>query len=89
MIDQLNELHEGFKEELAAVAEMQQLDQLKTHFLGKKGPMTDILKNLKDVDPSQRKDIGMAANQIKQQMTAAIDVRRDGLHRTRRSSLRD
>ena len=77
MIDQLNELHDDFKKRLQEVADMQQLDALKTLFLGKKGPMTDILKGLKDVDPKDRKSIGMSANEIKQQMTAAIEERRN------------
>ncbi|MCM8535401.1 MAG: phenylalanine--tRNA ligase subunit alpha [Lentisphaeraceae bacterium] len=79
MIDQLNQLYEEFKEKIAAVEDMQQLDSLKTLFLGKKGPMTDILKGLKDVAPDMRKEVGMKGNEIKQGMTAAIEARRDEL----------
>jgi phenylalanyl-tRNA synthetase alpha chain len=77
MIDQLNQLYEEFKEKIAAVEDMQQLDSLKTLYFGKKGPMTDILKGLKDVDPDMRKQVGMKGNEIKQGMTSAIEARRD------------
>lgn len=79
MIDQLNQLYEEFKEKIAAVEDMQQLDSLKTLFLGKKGPMTDILKGLKDVDPEMRKQVGMKGNEIKQGMTSSIEARREEL----------
>ena len=64
MIEQLNQLYEDFKAQLSEVADIQQLDNLKTHFLGKKSPMGNILRGLKDATPEQRKELGMKSNEI-------------------------
>jgi phenylalanyl-tRNA synthetase alpha chain len=77
MIDELNQLLEDFNAKLNAVDDLQQLDALKTLFLGKKGPMTDILKGLKDVDPEMRKAVGMKGNEVKDAMTVALEARRE------------
>jgi len=73
MIDQLNELHDDFNRRLADVADMQQLDALKTLFLGKKSPMNDILKGLRNATPEERKTIGMKGNELKQHFIAGIE----------------
>ena len=77
MIDQLNKLYEDFNTQLEAVKELQELDALKTLYLGKKGPLTDILKGLKDAAPEDRKALGMKSNEIKKAITASLDNRRE------------
>ena len=79
MIEQLNQLYEDFKVQLSEITDMQQLDNLKTHFLGKKSPMGNILRGLKDATPEERKELGMKSNEIKNAMTDGIEARREDL----------
>lgn len=76
MIEELNQLFEDFNKQLCAVTDLQQLDNLKVHFLGKKSPMGNILRGLKDATPDERKELGMKSNDIKDAMTLAIEEKR-------------
>jgi len=55
------------------------LDQVRVHYLGKKGSLTEQLKALKDVPAEQRKDVGQAINKAKQSLQQAIEARKNDL----------
>ena len=59
-----------------ARADARQLDDLKTELLGRKaGALTAILRALPTLPPDERRVVGQRANQIKQQVAAALDAR--------------
>ena len=67
---------------LAAVQAAQDipaLEQVRVQFLGKKGEITALMKNLGQVAPEDRPKVGAVINQAKDQVEAAISVRKDGL----------
>ncbi len=55
------------------------LDQWKSLYLGKKGPLSALLRGLKDMEPEERKRVGSEANLVKQQLTEAFEARRQDL----------
>ena len=63
---ELEALKESYKEKFEEITNLQELQQLKAELLGKKGKITQVLKNLKNVPPEERKEIGKLTNQIKQ-----------------------
>ncbi len=67
---------------LAAIeqaADLPALDQVRVRYLGKKGEITALLKTLGQMDPEQRKQMGGAVNQAKQQVQQAVQARREAL----------
>lgn len=75
----LNELKAKALEELAVAADLAQLDQLRVNFLGKKGAITGLLKNLGTLPAEERPAAGAKINEVKQQVQLLIDERRRAL----------
>ncbi|HFD92321.1 MAG TPA: phenylalanine--tRNA ligase subunit alpha [Gammaproteobacteria bacterium] len=76
---QLDPLVKQAMEQIAAAADLAALDRLRVQYLGKKGVLTDALKQLKDLSPEERPKAGQAVNQAKQQVHQAIEARRQAL----------
>ena len=55
------------------------LDRVRVRYLGKKGQLTEILKQLKDLSPQERPRAGQAINQAKQTLQQAIEKRKQEL----------
>lgn len=61
----LNTLLQDFTSELVSVQKVADLLNLKAKYIGKQGPLSDVMKNLKDATPEERKTIGAKANEVK------------------------
>ena len=61
----LDTLIQDFTKELSSVQKVADLLNLKAKFIGKQGPLSDVMKNLKDATPEERKTIGARANEVK------------------------
>ncbi len=57
------------------------LDQVRVRFLGKKGELTGLLKQLGALPPDQRREAGQAVNRCKQALEQAIAEREQALTR--------
>jgi phenylalanyl-tRNA synthetase alpha chain len=60
---------------LAAIrraAGTQELEQLRVHYLGRKGALTQILRGLKDLEPENRRRVGNRANLAKEALEEAL-----------------
>jgi len=60
---------------IAASQDLSELENLRVHYLGKKGAMTSFLKGLSDVSADERRTLGQAANQAKREIASAIETR--------------
>ncbi|MBQ1423392.1 MAG: phenylalanine--tRNA ligase subunit alpha [Lachnospiraceae bacterium] len=79
MKDQLKKITE---EALARISESGTLDEIndiRVEFLGKKGRITSIMKNMKDVAPEDRPAFGQLVNEAKQRAEEAIERARGEL----------
>lgn len=72
MLDKLENMLKEFEVSLASLEDQASLLNLKSHYLGKNGVLSEILKSLKDVSADQRQLIGPKANQIKDVITQQI-----------------
>jgi phenylalanyl-tRNA synthetase alpha chain len=61
----LESLLNNFNTELKDVNKIADLLNLKAKYIGKQGPMADVMKNLKDATPEEKKTIGAKANEVK------------------------
>lgn len=73
------------KTELAAqigsANDLKTLDDLRVSALGKKGRITDLMKNLGQMDPEERKTKGQALNALKDEIAALIARQENALKR--------
>ncbi|MEL0088364.1 MAG: phenylalanine--tRNA ligase subunit alpha, partial [Halieaceae bacterium] len=56
-----------------------ELEQLRVDYLGKKGQLTGILKNLGTLSPEDRPKAGALINEVKQELTSLLNARKDDL----------
>ena len=75
----LEELEQQAMQAITAAADPAALDAVRVQFLGKKGVLTDQLKQLGKLPAQERPAAGQAINRVKQQVQSALDVRRESL----------
>lgn len=61
----LESLLNDFTNELKTVNKVADLLNLKSKYIGKQGPISDVMKNLKNATPEEKRLIGSMANEIK------------------------
>lgn len=79
MIDDLNAMRDLALQKIEECISQEELLQVRTEFTGKKGKLTDLLKNLKSIPPEQRKEMGQAANGIKGELQKAVETKKEML----------
>lgn len=75
-------IHEIKEEGILAIGQCDSFDALENVrqlYLGKKGRLTDVLKGLGKLDPQDRKEMGQLANEIKDQLTQAMEDQKSRL----------
>jgi len=72
----LAELVDLAKQTIADAASLQELDQLRVKYLGKKGDLTAQLKQLGSLPHEQRKEAGQEINLVKQAVQELIEARK-------------
>ncbi|WP_068776411.1 phenylalanine--tRNA ligase subunit alpha [Paenibacillus sp. FJAT-26967] len=65
MRERLEALKETALQELAAVGSQQELNELRIKYLGKKGPLTEILRGMGALSAEERPVIGQVANDVR------------------------
>ena len=66
MQSKLEEIRSQALSELERVGSLKELDAWRVSYLGRKGKLTQILRSLKDLPLEQRREIGSAANELKE-----------------------
>jgi phenylalanyl-tRNA synthetase alpha chain len=74
---QLADLRQSAQQEIATVATLEDLEQLRIKYLGKKGSLSQVLGGMGKLDASERPRIGALANEVKDSLQADLDHRRD------------
>jgi phenylalanyl-tRNA synthetase alpha chain len=77
----MDELKSQAIEEISAIDSLDQLEDLRVKYLGKKGVITEQMKALGQLPPEQRKDRGAAVNACKQVIMDALIDKRDVFER--------
>lgn len=75
----LNELISQAQNDIQKTTELSALEQLRVHYLGKKGVLTEQLKQLGQLPPEQRREAGQIINQAKQSVQSALEQQREQL----------
>lgn len=79
MLEALHKLQSDFTKELQEVNDLTALQNLEVKFLGRKGELTQILRQLASLNEEAKKNFGKAANELKQQMLADLQSKEQSL----------
>ena len=79
MRTQLEQIKESALRELAQCGDMKALEALRVGYLGKKGQLTAILKQMGRLSAEERPVVGQIANEVRQALEAAIAEKQEAL----------
>jgi phenylalanyl-tRNA synthetase alpha chain len=74
-----DELFLQVQQSLAGVATLADLEDVRVRFLGKKGVLTERLKELGRADPEQRRVLGQQLNELREKVLNELERVRDAL----------
>jgi len=76
----MDDILEKFEQEIANINDIQQLGDLKVSYLGKKGIVTGLMKNLQNLSLEQKKQQGGKINQIKVQIGQKLNQKQEQIN---------
>jgi phenylalanyl-tRNA synthetase alpha chain len=76
---QLTTLRQEAQQAIVAATTLEQLEQLRIKYLGKKGSLSQVLGGMGKLDAAERPRIGALANDVKEAVQADLDHKRMGL----------
>ncbi|MBR1739155.1 MAG: phenylalanine--tRNA ligase subunit alpha [Ruminococcus sp.] len=79
MKEQLQNIDTRAKEELEGISDIKLLEDFRVRFLGKKGELTAILKQMGKLSPEERPVIGQLANKVREDIENALNERRNAI----------
>lgn len=68
----LLELEKEAISEINSANDLQTLNQIRVKYLGKKGPIQDAMKAMRDLDVEEKKELGRVSNQVKENITESL-----------------
>jgi len=79
MKEQLRILQESSKDSINSADSLESLESLRVKYLGKKGELTAILKQMGKLSAEERPVMGQLANQVREELEEALENRKAGL----------
>lgn len=76
-MDELLKIKEEALSQITTCSSLKELNDLRVLYLGKKGPMQAAMKSMKDMSQEERASFGQVSNQVKQDITKAIDDKKE------------
>ena len=73
MLEKQDAIRKEFDKDLKQVNTTDELNDLKVKYLGKKGIITELTKNMKDLSIEEKKEVGRVSNELKGHLTSAIE----------------
>jgi phenylalanyl-tRNA synthetase alpha chain len=78
MRDKIREIEKSAIEEIALALDADTLEKARVKYLGRKGLVTELFKNMGQVSSSDRADIGKLINSLKDTVSKALDEKSSG-----------
>ncbi|MBR2152450.1 MAG: phenylalanine--tRNA ligase subunit alpha [Clostridia bacterium] len=79
MSDKTMEVKESFGAALSQVSTMEELEKLRVDYVGKKGLVTDLMKEMKNLSNEEKKTFGQKVNVLKNEIEGQISAKREEL----------
>ncbi|MDO4903567.1 MAG: phenylalanine--tRNA ligase subunit alpha [Limosilactobacillus sp.] len=77
--EKLTELRNEGLAEIKNSKDLKKINEVRVKMLGKKGPITNVLRGMKDLTAEERPVVGQFANKVRDELTQAIESRREEL----------
>ncbi|MFH1687168.1 MAG: phenylalanine--tRNA ligase subunit alpha [bacterium] len=77
LLDEVAQILHEAQERIGGADSLAALKELQVSYLGRKGSLTAVLKQLKDLPPDQKKEIGAAANKARVRLEQAFEQAAD------------
>src|SRR6188474_1880878 len=74
LIAKLEQLGEEFLQQSQSLSDEQSIRAAQAQFLGKKGKVSEVMKELGKLPPGDRPKVGAAANQVKEKIEQVVDA---------------
>lgn len=69
----VQEIKESLLNDIKSVSKLAELAELKARYIGKSGRITELTKNMKELSPEERKNVGMISNNLKNEVTEILE----------------
>ena len=79
MENELLKIKEEALAKLADCSSLKELNEIRVLYLGKKGPIQEAMKSMKDMAPEERKTFGQTSNLVKQELSKAVEDKKEAL----------
>ena len=79
MEEKISNLREELKNKVGEIKSYADVENLRVEYLGKKGHVVEILKNLKNVEENKRKEMGEKANILRNEIVNLIETKKEEL----------
>ncbi|MBO5409966.1 MAG: phenylalanine--tRNA ligase subunit alpha, partial [Clostridia bacterium] len=89
MFEKTAELKKLFEEKIASVTQVAEVEQLRIEFLGKKGSVSLLMQDLRNIPNEQKKEAGQLINETKQAIEAAVASKLEELKKLEEQKLID
>ncbi len=66
-------LRDNFTKELQAAKTCQDLENMRVRYLGKKGPVQELMQELRSATPEMRRDLGKEINELKEELIKTLE----------------
>lgn len=81
MIDHIERIKDEAQGKISSAPSTEELERLRVHYLGKKGLVTNLLHQLRELAPEKRREMGSVLNKVKQDFESALHIRQEELAR--------
>jgi len=82
MKDQISRVEKEAREDLSKIDSVEKVELFRVAFLGKKGKLTELFKQLGTVPPEEKKAVGAELNRVKQWLESSVEESRQKTKRT-------
>ncbi len=79
MQERLLELQEEALQKVAAASELKELNEVRVAYLGKKGPITEVLRGMGKLSAEERPKIGALANEVREAIATKVEEKQKAL----------
>lgn len=79
ILDKLQQIDTAARSELMAADSLDGLERIRVRYLGKKGELTSVLRELKSLPVEQKKEIGGRSNRLKSELEKLIGAKKEAL----------
>ena len=81
MEQQLKQLEQEALAKIEAASNVKELNDVRVAYLGKKGPITDLLKGMGKLSAEERPKMGALVNTVRENLTEVLTAKMDSIRR--------